>query len=72
ADWLKIRRAGLEDAARAAVRAVLRGSERNRPKEARGFIGLAAFPDYFMDSGHWAASARFRIEITEIIPFAAY
>ncbi|MDR1900047.1 MAG: hypothetical protein LBQ55_08575, partial [Treponema sp.] len=40
ADWLKIRRAGLEDAARAAVRAVLRGSERNRPKEARGFIGL--------------------------------
>ncbi|MDR2246153.1 MAG: hypothetical protein LBE17_05705 [Treponema sp.] len=71
-DWMSIRRAGLEDAARAALRAMLRGSERNRPKEASGFISLAAFPNYFMDSGHWAAAVRFRVEITEIIPFAAY
>jgi hypothetical protein len=71
-DWMSIRKAGLEDAARAAIRAMLRGSERNRPKEASGFISLAAFPSYFMDSGHWAAAARFRVEITEIIPFAAY
>jgi hypothetical protein len=71
-DWLSIRKAGLEDAARAAIRAMLRGSERNRPKEAAGFICLAAFPAYFMDSGHWAAAARFRVDITEIVPFAAY
>jgi hypothetical protein len=71
-DWMSIRRAGLEDAARAAIRGLLRGSERNRPKDAAGFICLAEFPRYFMDSGRWAAAARFRVEITEIIPFAAY
>jgi hypothetical protein len=71
-DWMTIRKAGLEDAARAAIRAMLRGSERNRPKEAAGFICLVSFPRYFVDSGRWAAAARFRVEITEIIPFAAY
>jgi hypothetical protein len=70
--WIALKTAALEDAARAAVRAVLRGSERNRPKEARGFISLAAFPRYWMDGGQWAVSARFRLEITEIVPFAAY
>jgi hypothetical protein len=71
-DWLTIKRTALEDAARAAVRAILRGGERNRPKEARGFISLSAFPGYWIDGGYWAVSARFRVEITEIIPFAAY
>jgi hypothetical protein len=71
-DWITIKRTALEDAARAAVRAMLRGSERNRPKEARGFISLSAFPGYWMDGGYWVVSARFRVEITEIIPFAAY
>jgi hypothetical protein len=70
--WLDIKTAALEDAARAALRAALRGSERNRPKEVTGFISLAAFPRYFMDSGHWAASARFYVDIHEIIPFAAH
>jgi hypothetical protein len=71
-DWLAVKKAGLEDAARAAVRAMLRGSERNRPKEASGFISLASFPRYFMDSGRWAVSARFHVQITGIVPFAAY
>ena len=70
--WLDIRNAALQDAARAAVRQMLRGSERNRPKEATGFISLASFPRFFIQSGRWVASARFRIQITEIIPFAAY
>ena len=72
AGWLAVRKAALEDAARAAVRAMLQGSERNRPKEARGFISLASFPNFFIDSGRWAASARFRVQITEIVPFSAY
>jgi hypothetical protein len=72
ADWLAIKKAALEDAARAAIRGMLRGSERNRPKEASGLICLAAFPRYFMDSGRWAAAARFRVEVKEIIPFAAH
>jgi hypothetical protein len=70
--WLDIQNAVLKDAARAAVRGMLRSSERNRPKEAAGFISLASFPRIFMDSGQWVASARFRVQINEIIPFAAY
>jgi hypothetical protein len=72
ADWIAIRRTALEDAARAAVRAMLRGRERNRPKEAHGFISLAAFPSYWIDGGRWAVSARFRVELTGIVSFAAY
>jgi hypothetical protein len=72
AGWLEIKKAALEDAARAAVRAMLQGSERNRPKEARGFISLQGFPTYWVDAGRWACSARFYVEIREIVPFAAY
>jgi hypothetical protein len=70
--WLEIRNAVLKDAARAAVRAMLRGSERNRPKAVTGFISLASFPRFFVDSGQWAVSARFHVQINEITPFAAY
>jgi hypothetical protein len=70
--WIAVKRAVLEDAARSAVRAMLRGSERNRPKEARGYISLAEFPLYYMDGGRWAVSARFRVDIQEIVPFSAY
>jgi hypothetical protein len=70
--WLDIRNAVLKDAARAAVRQMLRSSERNRPKEAAGFISLASFPRFYLDSGQWAASVRFRVQINEIVPFAVY
>jgi len=70
--WIELKKIALEDAARAALRAALRGSERNRPKEVKGFISLASFPRYYIDAGRWAASARFRVQITEIIPFSAH
>jgi len=70
--WLDIRNAVLKDAARAAIRQMLRASERNRPKAASGFISLASFPRFFIDSGQWVVSARFRVQINEVIPFAAY
>jgi len=70
--WLDIKMAALEDAARAAVRAMLQGSERNRPKQATGFVSLHAFPAFWVDSGRTAVRARFRVEIREIIPFAAH
>ena len=70
--WLDIRKKALEDSARTAVRAMLQGSERNRPKEVTGFISLQTFPSYWMDAGRWAAQARFRVDIKEIIPFSAY
>jgi hypothetical protein len=72
ADWMTIKQAALEDAARAAIRAMLRAGERNRPKAAEGFISLAAFPSFYMDAGQWAAVGRFRVNITEITSFAAY
>jgi len=71
-DWITIKKYTLEQSARTAVRAMLQGSERNRPKEATGFISLQTFPSYWMDSGRWAAQARFRVDIKEIIPFSAY
>jgi len=70
--WLEIRYAALTDAARVAVREMLRGAERNRPREASGFISLASFPRFYVRSGQLVASARFRVEITEILPFAAH
>jgi hypothetical protein len=70
--WLAIKKNALEDSARAAVRAILQGSERNRPKEVTGFISLDGFPMFYVDSGRQAALARFKVEIREIIPFAAY
>ena len=70
--WLELKKSALEDAARAALRSMLRGSERNRPKEVKGFISLASFPRYYIESGRWATSARFRVQIEEVIPFSAY
>ena len=70
--WIEIKKMALEDAARAALRAALRGSERNRPKEVKGNISLASFPRYYIDAGRVTAFARFRVQITEIIPYAAY
>jgi len=70
--WLALKKSALEDAARSALRALLQGSEKNRPKEVNGYISLASFPRYYIESGRWAVSARFRVQVTEIIPFAAY
>jgi hypothetical protein len=70
--WLAVKKTALEDAARAAIRAMLRANERNRPKEATGFISLAAFPRFWLDGGRWAASGRFLVTVTEITPFGAY
>ena len=64
--------AALDDAARTAIRAILRGNERNRPKEVSGFVSLAAFPRYWLNKGQWTTFGRFHVEIREIIPFAAY
>jgi hypothetical protein len=71
-EWLEIKKEALEDSARTAVRAMLQGSERNRPKEAAGFISLESFPRYWIQAGRWAAAARFKVEIKEITPFAVY
>jgi len=70
--WIGVKKMALEDAARIALRTLLQGSERNRPMEVTGFISLASFPRYYIDAGRMVASARFRVQIVEIIPFPAY
>ena len=70
--WIALKQTALENAAKSAIREMLRGSERNRPKEVKGFISLASFPRYYIDAGRWAVSSRFRVQVTEIVPFAAY
>jgi hypothetical protein len=68
----QIKEGALKDAMNKAIRKKLRLTERNRPRTASGFIALSKFPVYRMQNGLWAASAEFRIEIKDIIPFAAY
>ena len=70
--WLDIRYAALTDAARIAVREMLRAGERNRPREASGHISLASFPRFHVSAGRLVATARFRVQITEIVPFAVH
>jgi hypothetical protein len=70
--WILEKKAALEDAARAGLRELLRGQERNRPQRAAGRIALAEFPRFYFDRGQWAVAARFRVEVTEIEGFPAY
>ena len=68
----QIKEAALKDAMKKAIRKKLRISERNRPGAANGYIALSKFPLYGMRDGMWTAAAEFKIEIKNIIPFAAY
>jgi len=71
-DRWKIKFAALEEAMKEAIRSELRKDARNRPRRAKGYICLDAFPKYTMNSGRWAASAHFKLQISEIIPFSVY
>ncbi|MDR0409656.1 MAG: hypothetical protein LBH18_04580 [Spirochaetaceae bacterium] len=71
-DRSQIKEYALKDAMKKALRKKLRPTERNRPRSVTGFIALSRFPLYRMQNGLWAASSEFRIEIKNIIPFAAY
>lgn len=66
------RAAALDDAARQAVRSLLRGSERNRPKEARGTVALVEVPRIWVDEGRFQCAARFRIVVKELVPYRYY
>ncbi|MDR2796433.1 MAG: hypothetical protein LBB47_06970 [Spirochaetaceae bacterium] len=68
----QIKDAALKDAMKKAIRKKLRITERNRPRTANGYISLSKFPLYGMRDGMWTAGAEFRIEIKDIIPFAAH
>jgi hypothetical protein len=56
----------LRDAAKQAVRSLVRGIERERPRTVRGRIALAKFPVITIADGEWTASVQFFVEIREI------
>ncbi|MDR0639240.1 MAG: hypothetical protein LBG27_10160 [Spirochaetaceae bacterium] len=65
-------RNSLRDAAKQAVRSLVRGRERERPKTVRGRIALAEFPAVTLMDGEWSASAKFFVEIREIQKYKGY
>ena len=67
ADGPEGKAAALRDAAREAVRSVLAGSERNRPKEAFGTATLLDVPRYWIAAGRYQCAARFRVTVKDII-----
>lgn len=66
------KKAALDDAARAAVRSILRADTANRPKEARGYLVLSEAPRYWTDEGRFVAAGRFRVVVVEIVPYRFY
>jgi hypothetical protein len=62
----------LRDAAKQAVRSLVRGIERERPRTIRGRIALAKFPFITIADGEWTASAQFFVEIREIEKYQGY
>jgi hypothetical protein len=62
----------VRDAARQAVRSLVRGSERERPKMVRGRIALAEFPAVTLMGGEWSASVKFFVEVGEIQKYKGY
>jgi hypothetical protein len=64
--------AALEDAASLAIRAYMRTQTKLRPRFIRGYIALSQFPDFNIVNGMWSARARFRLQISDVVSFAAY
>jgi hypothetical protein len=62
----------VRDAAKQAVRSLVRGSERERPKTVRGRIALEEFPTITLKDGEWSANAKFFVEIREIQKYKGY
>ena len=66
------RRLAYEDAARAAIRDLLRGLEPNKPRRVKGRIVFASTPRIAVADGTYKVEARFRIEVTEVLEYGLY
>lgn len=66
------RRMAYEDAARAAIRELLRSLEPNKPRRVRGRIVFASTPRIAVADGVYRVEARFRIELTEVEEYGLY
>lgn len=66
------RRLAYEDAARAAIRDLLRGLEPNKPRRVKGHIVFASTPRIAVADGAYKVEARFRIEVTEVQGYGVF
>jgi hypothetical protein len=63
----------LEDAAKNAVRGILRASERNKPRLVRGSLSLdGGFPLFTISQGSWTCAAAFLVIVTELLTYSVY
>jgi hypothetical protein len=62
----------LRNAAKQAVRSLVRGMERERPRIVRGRIALVKFPVITIADGEWTATAQFFIDIQDIEKYRGY
>jgi hypothetical protein len=69
---LEGRRLAYEEAARAAIRELLRSLEPNKPRRVRGRLVLSAVPRIAVVDGAYLVQARFRIEVTEIYRYEVF
>ncbi|MDR2864082.1 MAG: hypothetical protein LBV68_00545 [Spirochaetaceae bacterium] len=71
-DRRMIKFSALEDAVKKAIRSYFRSIVKNRPRAIKGYIALSQFPSFRIAHGQWAATARFRLQMSEIVPFSVY
>jgi hypothetical protein len=66
------REAAYADAARAAIRELLRGEEANKPRRVKGNIAFASPPRIWIADGLYVVQARFKVEVVELSPYEVY
>lgn len=74
-DWLKGlggRKEAYEDAARDAIRNLLRGLEPNKPRRVRGRAAFDGTPRIAVVDGAYRVQARFRIDVTDVLAYGVY
>jgi hypothetical protein len=66
------RREAFEEAAKAALRELLRGLEPNKPRRVRGRMVFASPPRIGLVDGAWLVQARYRVEVQEVQAYGVY
>jgi hypothetical protein len=66
------RRAAYEDAAREAVRDLMRSLEPNKPRLVRGRLAFERVPSIALRGGMYTVQARIRVTVLEALPYTVY
>lgn len=66
------RKSAYADAAKNALRELLRGLEPNKPRRVKGKIVFASPPRVWIAEGLYQVEARFKVEVTELLSYEVY